>query len=90
MNTQNPDNTPMDDNNCYFCRGKITERFITYTWEFEGRVVIIRNVPALVCSQCGERYFAPDTVEWLHDAVRHGTTTRTETVPVYEFPAPGQ
>ncbi len=90
MNTPQPENTIKHDDSCYFCGGKITGRFVTYTREFQGRVVIIRNVPALVCSQCGERYFAPDTVEWLHDAVRHGKAKRTETVPVYEFPAPGR
>ena len=44
---------------CAFCQGDLDEKTITYPTEFDGRVVIVDNVPALVCSQCGEVALRP-------------------------------
>jgi YgiT-type zinc finger domain-containing protein len=41
---------------CPICHyGKLGEREITYTQVFEGKLVVIPHVPALVCDVCGER-----------------------------------
>ncbi len=73
---------------CLICGGKLVRETITYTSGHHGRVVIIRNVPAYICSQCGEQLFAPETVEYLQNVIRHGKPEKTETVPVYEYPTP--
>ena len=39
---------------CAFCHGELEEKTILYTSEFEGRVVVVEHVPALVCRQSGE------------------------------------
>jgi len=72
---------------CVFCRGTLKKQTTTYTREVAGRIVVIRHVPALVCSQCGHTYYAADTIDRLHAAVRQGKSETTETVPVYDFPA---
>ncbi len=38
---------------CHF--GRLRPRRVTYVQMFEGRPVVIPNVPALVCDVCGER-----------------------------------
>ena len=61
---------------------------VTYTIEINGRVVVIENVPARVCAETGERLFAPDTVERIHQIVRGGQKpVRILQTPVYEFAA---
>jgi YgiT-type zinc finger domain-containing protein len=61
---------------------------VTYTIELEGRVVVIENVPARVCAETGERFFAPDTVERIHQIIRGGQKpTRVVQTPVYEYAA---
>ena len=54
---------------CAFCKGDLEERLITYPTEYKGRVVVVANVPALVCTQCGEILLRPDTAEKLQKIV---------------------
>jgi len=66
----------------------IQEATVTYTAEVDGRVVIIEHVPARVCVQTGEQFFAPETVERIHAIVRGETRpARTILTPVYDFAA---
>ena len=61
-----------DDNRfqtCTFCGGRLEEQCITYTTAYQGRIVVVENVPALVCTQCGETAFRPDVVERLQQFV---------------------
>ena len=43
---------------CQTCHmGRLTVKETTYTQVFEGHLVALHNVPALVCDVCGERVF---------------------------------
>ncbi len=46
---------------CPLCGGKKNPGTTTFTAELGFGVVVVRNVPATVCSQCGE--------EWIVDEV---------------------
>ena len=43
----------------------LIEQEVTYTLEINGKFFIIENVPARVCVETGEHFFAPETVERL-------------------------
>jgi len=43
---------------------------VNYTLEYEGKFLIIENVPARVCLETGEQFFSPETVEHLHELVK--------------------
>ncbi len=43
-----------ENDRCYFCGGRLEARAATIPFVVKGSVVVIKNVPALVCSQCGE------------------------------------
>lgn len=63
-------------------------RKVTYTVEVEGRLVVVENVPARVCLETGEQFFAPETVERIQAIVRgERKPVRTVQTPVYEFAA---
>lgn len=73
-------------NNCYFCKGPITNGRVRVIQERAGQVVIIENVPAQVCEQCGERYYSAAVckeMERLMDTARDSGTSLS--VPVLEF-----
>lgn len=55
----------MQTTNCRFCGGHLEPQLVTRLEEADGRWKLIENVPALVCQQCGERYFTPQA----HDRV---------------------
>ena len=43
---------------CQTCHmGRLTVKMTTYTQVFEGHLVALHNIPALVCDMCGERVF---------------------------------
>ena len=66
----------------------MTEARVTYTLEMGGKFIIVENVPARVCSETGEQFFSPETVERLQQTIwgREKPKRSIET-PVYEFAA---
>lgn len=48
-------------NRCHYCRGEPVEQMTTFLYEENGKVWIIRNVPAWVCMQCGEKEYTAET-----------------------------
>ena len=65
------------------------EQKVTYVLEQEGKVVIIEHVPARVCVETGERFFAPDIVERLRQIVwGQRKPTRVVETPVLSLHSP--
>lgn len=66
----------------------LVEKSVTYSIEVDGRFVIIEDVPARVNVETGEKYFSPETVERLQQAVwEQCQPVRTIETPVYEYAA---
>jgi YgiT-type zinc finger domain-containing protein len=42
---------------CEFCDGQTVKRKVRKQHWLEGRLYLVENVEAEVCSECGERYF---------------------------------
>ena len=40
---------------CTFCGGEVEERHINYDYRRRDHLLVLRNVPAGVCKQCGEK-----------------------------------
>ena len=59
---------------------------VTYTLEYNGRFCIIEHVPARVCKETGEPFFAPETVEHMQRAIKgNALPVRTIETPVFEY-----
>ena len=66
----------------------LVDQAVTYHVEIDGRLLLIEDVPARVNVETGERYFAPETVERLQQAVwGQCRSVRTVQTPVYEYAA---
>ena len=66
----------------------MVEKKVTYSIEVDGRLVIIEGVPARVNVETGERFFSPETVERLQQAIwERYRPVRTIETPVYEYVA---
>ena len=75
-----PHNTPLNE--------PLIEQTVTYHIELDGRFLLVENVPARVNVETGERYFSPETVERLQQAVwGQCRPVRTIQTPVYEYAA---
>ena len=71
---------------CSFCGGEVTEQKIDYDYRRQSHLLVISNVSAGVCGQCGEKYFNPEILkkmdEFYHNIFdRNQKPQRTLTVP---------
>ena len=61
---------------------------ITVTQTSGGTVSLVQDVEAEVCTQCGEQYLSPATVDKIQALIESGQVTETRQVPVYRLPQP--
>lgn len=75
----------MSEQRCLFCHGELEPQQVTRAQEYEGRWIVIENLPALVCRQCGERFYTPDAHDLVVALIQGlATPTRTEVIEVYD------
>jgi len=43
---------------CGICKAEMEEKAVTYTEDIDQGVIIIRHVPAHVCSECGNKWYS--------------------------------
>jgi YgiT-type zinc finger domain-containing protein len=62
------------------------ETEVTYTLEHGGKFYLIEHVPARVCRETGEQFFAPETVEHIQALVKgQKAPEKVIETPVYEY-----
>ena len=54
---------------CPICGGERETGKTTYSVDLGLGVVVVREVPASICSQCGEEWIDPQTANTLEDIV---------------------
>lgn len=64
--------------NCFMCKGKLEEKKINYVVDLEDTIIIIKGVPAKVCSKCGEQYFDDETSKNIEKIVEQLKELSTE------------
>ena len=71
---------------CEYCGGPIVEKRVTLHRKAQGQYVLIENVPAGVCTQCGMRYYAANVLKLIEEKVRGRRQAEREVrVPVYSL-----
>jgi YgiT-type zinc finger domain-containing protein len=70
---------------CLHCKGQLEEKLVSRVQEYEGRYFLIENLPALVCNQCGEIFYPPQSHTLVLHMVRENTKPlRVETLDVLD------
>ena len=64
--------------NCFMCKGEVIEKKVNYMVDLENTIIIIKGVPAKVCTQCGEQYFEDETSENIETIVNKLKDLSTE------------
>jgi YgiT-type zinc finger domain-containing protein len=41
---------------CFFCKARVIQQQVTFDYRWGDSLVVIKDVPAGVCQQCGEKY----------------------------------
>ncbi len=51
---------------CFFCKhGSVVQTRTTYMVDLKDCIVIVKNVPCMECSECGEKYFTDEVMQKL-------------------------
>jgi YgiT-type zinc finger domain-containing protein len=66
----------------------MTERNVTLDLRLGEELVVIENVPAMVCENCGEQVFSPEVTRKVQTVAKERKgTARTLVVPVFSLEA---
>ena len=65
-------------NTCAMCGGRKTAGTTTFSADLGSGVVVVRKVPATVCSQCGEDWIDHETAQRLETIVADARSRRLE------------
>lgn len=77
-------------NNCYFCiKGKLKKEKVDIVRYWGKELVALNDVPALVCQQCGERYFdakvSQKVEKRIEETLKRKSSIEKIYVPVVQF-----
>jgi YgiT-type zinc finger domain-containing protein len=71
---------------CEYCGGHIIEKRVTLHRKVQRQYVLIENVPAGVCTQCGTRYYAANVLKTIEESLRGRRQAEREVVvPIYSL-----
>ena len=59
-----------DGERCEYCNGLIVEKRGDLTRKVGEKYVLIENVPAGVCTECGTRYYAANVLKTVEETIR--------------------
>ena len=54
---------------CLFCKGTLEDKTSAFTVELGGCIVVVKNVPSHVCSQCGETSYGDEVYKELEKVI---------------------
>ena len=55
---------------CSFCKGKLNEGETEFVAKARDEVILIKDVPAYVCENCGKAYFTPEISRKIDEVMR--------------------
>ena len=71
---------------CVFCGGNVERKMVTFTYEEDDKYLFVENVPAEVCTRCGEKTYSPEVTDQLLKFAKDGVKpAKIIKVPVFDF-----
>ena len=71
---------------CFFCGGDIKPIVVgNFDYRLEGDLFVVKNVPAGLCLECGEKYISGDAAQKINIRVESGEFIGTDSVRVIDF-----
>jgi len=72
---------------CYFCRkGILEDKKVTVDFRWGTQLVVIEEVPAKVCNECGERYYSAEVSRRMEKIAIEGKKEKIIEVPLVRLP----
>lgn len=67
---------------CFMCKGNLNDSLTTFMTDIGSTIIIVKNVPSLVCSQCGEVSYTDSVAQELEKIINTIKNTTTEIVVI--------
>ena len=67
---------------CFMCKGSCEDKLTTFLVDVENCIVIVKNVPSQVCSQCGETSYSDNVASQLEMTVNAARKALSEIMVV--------
>lgn len=74
--------------NCFMCKGTLKQEKTTFMVDIGHHIIIVKDVPSFVCSQCGDTTHSDEVsrvLEKIVETLRHAPTEMS--VVRYDRPA---
>lgn len=78
-------------NKCYICGSKLEKEHTNIARYWGNKLVALENVPTLICTQCGERYFEAKVSQKIDEKIQEALSSQEKAsialihVPVLQF-----
>jgi len=67
------------------CKGNVKDGFSTFTADMGDCIVVIKNVPSRVCSQCGEASYSDKVARRLEQIVHSLTCSASAEIAIISY-----
>lgn len=64
--------------NCFMCKGHLVDKVTTFLADLGDCIVIVKNVPSQVCTQCGEVSYSDEVARKLESIINLLRRSSTE------------
>jgi len=71
---------------CAVCGGEMRATTITHEEKRDSHIYLFQNVPAKVCTVCGEIWIDEEVLQVIDRLIESGVPVRKVETPVYDFP----
>ncbi len=56
---------------CVLCKGMLSRGMVNYPVDLGDKFILIREVPADICNQCGEYYLDDEVYKKIEEIINH-------------------
>ncbi len=70
---------------CEYCNGPVVEKIVELTRKVNGKYVLIKNVPAGVCKECGTRYYTANVLKSIDASIKRRKAVKEVPMAVYSL-----
>jgi YgiT-type zinc finger domain-containing protein len=78
--------TIVNNQHCAVCGGEMQATTITHEEKRDNNIYLFQNVPAKVCTACGEIWIDEEVLQEIDKLIEYGVPVRKVETPVYDFP----
>ena len=71
---------------CAVCGSELKATIITHEEKRDSHMYLFQDVPAKVCTACGEIWIDEEVLQQIDKLIEYGVPVRKEETPVYDFP----